>query len=126
VDGGSRRGELRGHEEGSASNRGRDLGGGALAAARVVEVAAAAVLRTRTVGAIAVCRLGGPRLIHTGGRGRHGADEGVLRPTAQDARVLLQLLGRGARASVDLERKVLLFGTLALEGPAAGVTRLPD
>ena len=44
----------------------------------------------------------------------HGADEYVLRPTAQDAQVLLQLLGRGERAVFDLERKVLIVGTLAL------------
>jgi hypothetical protein len=45
----------------------------------------------------------------------HGADEDVLRPTAQDAQVLLTLLGRSKRASFDLEREVLLFGHLALE-----------
>jgi hypothetical protein len=44
----------------------------------------------------------------------HGADEYVLRPTAQDAQVLLQLLGRGERAVFDLERKVLIVGTLTL------------
>jgi len=45
----------------------------------------------------------------------HGADEYVLRPTAQDAQVLLTLLGRGTKAFFDLERKVLLFGNLTLE-----------
>ena len=45
----------------------------------------------------------------------HGADEYVLRPTAQDAQVLLTLLARSKRASFDLERKVLLFGHVALE-----------
>jgi hypothetical protein len=44
----------------------------------------------------------------------HGADEYVLRPTAQDAQVLLQLLGRSERAVFDLERKVLIVGTLTL------------
>jgi hypothetical protein len=44
----------------------------------------------------------------------HGADEYVLRPTAQDAQVLLQLLERSERAVFDLERKVLIVGTLAL------------
>jgi hypothetical protein len=44
----------------------------------------------------------------------HGADEDVLRPTAQDAQVLLQLLGRSERAVFDLERKVLIVGTLTL------------
>ena len=45
----------------------------------------------------------------------HGADEYVLRPTAQDAQVLLTLLGQSERAAFDLDRKVLLFGTLALK-----------
>jgi hypothetical protein len=45
----------------------------------------------------------------------HGADEYVLRPTAQDAQVLLQLLGRSERAVFDLERKVLIVGTLTLK-----------
>jgi hypothetical protein len=44
----------------------------------------------------------------------HGADEYVLRPTAQDAQVLLQVLGRSERAVFDLERKVLIVGTLTL------------
>ena len=44
----------------------------------------------------------------------HGADEDVLRPTAQDAQVLLQLLERSERADFDLERKVLIVGTLPL------------
>jgi hypothetical protein len=44
----------------------------------------------------------------------HGADEYVLRPTAQDAQVLLQLLERSERAVFDLERKVLIVGTLTL------------
>jgi hypothetical protein len=45
----------------------------------------------------------------------HGAAEYVLRPTAQDAQVLLALLRQGERAVFDLDRKVLVFGTLALE-----------
>jgi hypothetical protein len=45
----------------------------------------------------------------------HGADEDVLRPTAQDAQVLLQLLERSERAVFDLERKVLIVGTLTLK-----------
>ena len=45
----------------------------------------------------------------------HGADEYVLRPTAQDAQVLLALLRQSERAVFDLDRKVLVFGTLALE-----------
>ena len=45
----------------------------------------------------------------------HGADEYVLRPTAEDADVLVKLLARSASASFDLERKVLMFGNLAIE-----------
>ena len=44
----------------------------------------------------------------------HGADEYVLRPTAQDAQVLLTLLAQSERAFFDLDRKVLLFGHRAL------------
>ena len=44
----------------------------------------------------------------------HGADEYVLRPTAQDAQVLLGLLARSERAFFDLDRKVLMTGNLAL------------
>jgi hypothetical protein len=43
----------------------------------------------------------------------HGADEYVLRPTAADAQVLLELFGR-SHASFDLGRKVLIFGDLEL------------
>jgi hypothetical protein len=45
----------------------------------------------------------------------HGADEYVLRPTAEDADVLVKLLARSANASFDLDRKVLMFGNLAIE-----------
>jgi hypothetical protein len=43
----------------------------------------------------------------------HGASEYVLRPTAHDAQVLLELLGRSS-ATFDLGRKVLIFGGLEL------------
>jgi hypothetical protein len=46
----------------------------------------------------------------------HGADEYVLRPTAQDTEVLAELLSRGARVYFDLERKVLMFGNQAIAG----------
>lgn len=46
----------------------------------------------------------------------HGADEYVLRPTGQDTEVLSSLLDRAPDASFDLERKVLMFGTLARSG----------
>jgi outer membrane protein OmpA-like peptidoglycan-associated protein len=45
----------------------------------------------------------------------HGADEYVLRPTAEDADVLVKLLARSKNAAFDLERKVLIFGNLAIE-----------
>lgn len=45
----------------------------------------------------------------------HGADEYVLRPTAEDADVLVKLLARSSTASFDLDRKVLIFGNLAIE-----------
>ncbi len=45
----------------------------------------------------------------------NGADEYVLRPTADDADVLLQLFERGGTAMFDLERRVLMFGNIRLE-----------
>jgi hypothetical protein len=45
----------------------------------------------------------------------HGADEYVLRPTAEDADVLVKLLARSKNATFDLERKVLVFANLAIE-----------
>ena len=45
----------------------------------------------------------------------NGVDEYVLRPTADDADVLLQLLDRSSTAAFDLERKVLIFGNLEIE-----------
>ncbi len=42
-----------------------------------------------------------------------GADEYVLRPTAEDADVLLALWARSEGAVFDLGRKVLVFGRLA-------------
>lgn len=41
-----------------------------------------------------------------------GADEYILRPTAADAAVLLQLFDRSGGAMFDLDRKVLIFGNL--------------
>jgi hypothetical protein len=40
----------------------------------------------------------------------HGTDEYVLRPTSQDALLLVELLGRGGNAYFDMERNVLMFG----------------
>jgi hypothetical protein len=45
----------------------------------------------------------------------HGADEYVLRPSAEDADVLVKLLSRSKSATFDLERKVLIFASLAIE-----------
>jgi hypothetical protein len=45
----------------------------------------------------------------------NGAQEYVLRPSAADADVLLTLLTRSANAMFDLERKVLMFGNLAVK-----------
>jgi hypothetical protein len=45
----------------------------------------------------------------------NGADEYVLRPTADDADVLLQLLRRSDKAVFDLERKVLIFGNISVD-----------
>jgi hypothetical protein len=45
----------------------------------------------------------------------HGADEYVLRPTAEDTDVLVKLLARSSNATFDVERKVLIFGNLAIE-----------
>lgn len=45
----------------------------------------------------------------------HGADEYILRPTAEDVDVLLELLRRSDNASFDLGRKVLMFGNLPID-----------
>ncbi|MBW3634490.1 MAG: hypothetical protein KY456_15840 [Chloroflexi bacterium] len=42
----------------------------------------------------------------------NGADEYVLRPTADDTDVLLALWTRSESATFDLERKVLMFGSV--------------
>ena len=45
----------------------------------------------------------------------NGADEYVLRPTADDADVLLKLIKRSDKAVFDLERKVLVFGNINVD-----------
>jgi len=45
----------------------------------------------------------------------HGADEYVLRPTADDVEALLQLIKRSDKAVFDLERKVLIFGSISVD-----------
>ncbi len=44
----------------------------------------------------------------------HGADEYVLLPTASDADVLMALLRRSPNVMFDEERKVLMFGNVAI------------
>jgi hypothetical protein len=43
----------------------------------------------------------------------HGVEEYILRPTADDAQVLLQLLAATEGTVFDLDRKVLVFGARA-------------
>jgi hypothetical protein len=45
----------------------------------------------------------------------NGADEYVLRPTADDAEVLLKLFKRADSAMFDLERKVVIFNNLTID-----------
>jgi hypothetical protein len=45
----------------------------------------------------------------------HGADEYVLRPTAEDADVILKLIKRSDKAMFDLDRKVLIFGSISVD-----------
>ncbi len=45
----------------------------------------------------------------------NGVDEYILRPTADDLDVLLQLLRRSDAATFDLGRKVLMFQNLSTE-----------
>jgi hypothetical protein len=45
----------------------------------------------------------------------HGAAEYILRPSADDALVLLQLIDRGKQVMFDLDRKVLMFGNISTE-----------
>ena len=45
----------------------------------------------------------------------NGADEYVLRTTAEDTDVLLKLLARSHSAIFDLTRKVLMFTNLAVD-----------
>jgi len=45
----------------------------------------------------------------------NGAAEYVLRPTAEDADVLVKLFARSANAMFDADRKVVMFGNLAVK-----------
>ena len=45
----------------------------------------------------------------------NGADEYILRPTANDAQVLLQLLDHSKHVMFDVERKVVMFGNLSTQ-----------
>jgi len=44
----------------------------------------------------------------------NGADEYVLRPTSDDAQLLLKLFKRADSAMFDLERKVVIFNNLTI------------
>lgn len=44
----------------------------------------------------------------------HGVEEYVIRPTAEDAEVLIALLAGAENVNFDLERKVLMFGSKRL------------
>jgi hypothetical protein len=44
-----------------------------------------------------------------------GADEYILRPDAADLEILLRLFRMSDRVAFDLSRKVLMFGTLAVQ-----------
>ena len=44
----------------------------------------------------------------------NGAEEYVLQPTAEDARVQIELLEQAKATYFDLDRKVLIFGNIPL------------
>jgi hypothetical protein len=44
----------------------------------------------------------------------NGAEEYILRPTAEDARVQIELFKQAGSVFFDLDRKVLIFGKLPL------------
>ncbi len=45
----------------------------------------------------------------------NGVEEYIIRPTAEDADILLQLLQRSDHATFDLSRKVLMFSNLDVD-----------
>ena len=44
-----------------------------------------------------------------------GAEEYAIRPPAEDADVLMELFGMSGTIYFDVERKVLIFGTLSMD-----------
>jgi hypothetical protein len=46
----------------------------------------------------------------------NGAEEYILRPTAEDTRVQIELFERATTVFFDLDRKVLIFGDMPLGG----------
>jgi hypothetical protein len=46
----------------------------------------------------------------------HGVEEYVIRPTAEDAEVLMALFKGAEKVTFDLERKVLMFGNEPVGG----------
>jgi hypothetical protein len=45
----------------------------------------------------------------------NGAEEYVIRPTAEDADVLMELFPKTGTIYFDLDRKVLIFGNISVE-----------
>ncbi|CAN5890331.1 hypothetical protein BH18ACT11_BH18ACT11_22780 [soil metagenome] len=46
----------------------------------------------------------------------NGAEEYILQPTAEDARVQIELLKQAKTVFFDIDRKVLIFGNVPLGG----------
>lgn len=47
----------------------------------------------------------------------NGAEEYVLRPTAEDLEAILRLWNQGGSVHFDLQRKVLMFGNIPANAP---------
>ena len=45
----------------------------------------------------------------------HGVEEYILQPYVEDAELLLQLFSQGIPAMFDVERKVVMFGTIPVK-----------
>ena len=52
----------------------------------------------------------------------NGVDEYILRPTADDALVLLQLLDRSDNAMFDVQRRVLMFSNLSIQASSTATS----
>jgi hypothetical protein len=58
---------------------------------------------------------GAPGAFTTSAALDNGAAEYVLRPTAEDADVMVKLFARSANAMFDVDHKVVMFGNLAVK-----------